>query len=123
MAPPAPKRRKLGHESDDEDLSSGGDEAIQAPSAKLSKAHHGHASSKSAPQKSQGGSDTVGAYTGGIYKSNMFKLQVDDLLSQVGLKYGTKEAPAGKALRALKSIIERIPARGAKSVGHTKCFV
>jgi U3 small nucleolar RNA-associated protein 22 len=52
-----------------------------------------------------------GVYTSETFKSNIFKLQVDDLLDQVRLKYGKKEAPAENAMRTLKTIIEQIPAR------------
>jgi len=51
------------------------------------------------------------AYTSETYRSSMFKLQVDELLGQVRLKYGSKEAPVEKALRSLKQIIEEIPAQ------------
>lgn len=57
-----------------------------------------------------------GAYTSESFKSNMFKLQVDELLEQVKLKYGKKEAPAENALRTLKTIIESIPSRDALPV-------
>jgi len=56
------------------------------------------------------------AYTAESFKSNMFKLQVDELLDQVRLKYGKKEAPAENAMRTLKSIIEQIPSRNALPV-------
>ncbi|KAK7193212.1 nrap protein [Paraphaeosphaeria sporulosa] len=52
-----------------------------------------------------------GAYTAETFKSNVFKLQVDELLDQVKLKYGKKEAPAENAMRTLKSMIEQIPSR------------
>ncbi|KAJ4384792.1 U3 snoRNP protein [Didymella sp. IMI 355093] len=54
-----------------------------------------------------------GAYTSESFKSNMFKLQVDELLEQVKPKYGKKEAPAENAMRTLKTIIESIPSRDA----------
>lgn len=57
-----------------------------------------------------------GAYTSESFKSNIFKLQVDELLDQVKLKYGKKEAPAENAMRTLKEIIESIPSREALSV-------
>jgi U3 small nucleolar RNA-associated protein 22 len=57
-----------------------------------------------------------GAYTSESFKSNMFKLQVDELLEQVKPKYGRKEAPAENALRTLKAIIESIPSRDALPV-------
>ena len=57
-----------------------------------------------------------GVYTAEVYKSNMFKLQVDELLEQVRPKYGKKEAPAENAMRTLKAIIEQIPSREPLSV-------
>ena len=57
-----------------------------------------------------------GVYTAEVYKSNAFKLQIDELLQQVKPKYGKKEAPAELAMRNLKTIIERIPSRGPLSV-------
>jgi U3 small nucleolar RNA-associated protein 22 len=57
-----------------------------------------------------------GAYTSESFKSNMFKLQVDELLEQVKPKYGKKEAPAENAMRTLKTIIESIPSRDALPV-------
>ncbi|KAF1938068.1 pre-rRNA processing protein-like protein Utp22 [Clathrospora elynae] len=50
-------------------------------------------------------------YTAESFKSNMFKLQLDELLEQVKPKYGKKEAPAENAMRTLKGIIESIPHR------------
>ncbi|KAF2500095.1 pre-rRNA processing protein-like protein Utp22 [Lophium mytilinum] len=50
-----------------------------------------------------------GVYTAEIYKSNLFKLQVDELLKQVKPRYGKKEVT--NAMHALKSIIEQIPNR------------
>tara|TARA_R110002003_G_scaffold198_10_gene15473 strand:- start:189 stop:728 length:540 start_codon:yes stop_codon:yes gene_type:complete len=57
-----------------------------------------------------------GVYTSETFKSNIFKLQVDDLLDQVRLRFGKKEAPAENAMRTLKTIIEQIPARDPLSV-------
>jgi U3 small nucleolar RNA-associated protein 22 len=55
-------------------------------------------------------------YTSETFKSNIFKLQVDDLLDQVRLRYGKKEAPSENAMRTLKTIVEQIPARDPSSV-------
>lgn len=52
-----------------------------------------------------------GLYTGEIYKSNAFKLQVDDLLKGVRIREGEREALAEKAVHDVKSIIEKIPSR------------
>jgi U3 small nucleolar RNA-associated protein 22 len=69
--------------------------------------------------KSRSHSDTQlqdGAYTSETFKSNVFKLQVDELLDQVKLKYGKKEAPAENVMRTLKAIIEQLPSREAQLV-------
>lgn len=57
-----------------------------------------------------------GVYTAETFKSNIFKLQVDELLGQVKPKYGKKEAPAEQAMRTLKTIIDQIPRREALHV-------
>ncbi|KAF2737922.1 Nrap protein [Polyplosphaeria fusca] len=61
-----------------------------------------------------------GVYTAEVYKSNMFKLQLDELLEQVKLKYGKKEAPAENAMRTLKALIEQLPSRTALSIPEAK---
>ena len=71
----------------------------------------GKATSASKPPKKSAPSLQDGVYTVESFKSNMFKLQVDELLDQVKLKYGKKEAPAENAMRTLKTIIEQIPSR------------
>lgn len=71
----------------------------------------GKATSASKPPKRPVPSLQDGVYTAESFKSNMFKLQLDELLDQVKLKYGKKEAPAENAMRTLKTIIEQIPSR------------
>jgi U3 small nucleolar RNA-associated protein 22 len=73
------------------------------------------------PVKRPASSLQDGVYTAESFKSNMFKLQVDELLEQVGLRYGKKEAAAETAMRTLKNIIEHIPNRDALPVciGHS----
>jgi U3 small nucleolar RNA-associated protein 22 len=71
----------------------------------------GKATSASKPPKRPAPSLQDGVYTAESFKSNMFKLQLDELLDQVKLKYGKKEAPAENAMRTLKTIIEQIPSR------------
>ncbi|KAH0543993.1 hypothetical protein FGG08_001760 [Glutinoglossum americanum] len=48
---------------------------------------------------------------GEMYKSSMFKLQLDELLDEVQPSYKKRMVPVENALRKLKSIIERIPDR------------
>ncbi|KAF2121843.1 pre-rRNA processing protein Utp22 [Lophiotrema nucula] len=57
-----------------------------------------------------------GVYTAEVYKSNVFKLQVDELLQEVKPKYGKKEAPAENAMRTLKTSIEQLPSRPPQSI-------
>ncbi|KAF2664907.1 Nrap protein [Microthyrium microscopicum] len=54
---------------------------------------------------------TGGAYVGEIYKSNLFKLQVDELICSVKPKYARIEDSVNKLLQTLKRVIEDIPAR------------
>lgn len=51
------------------------------------------------------------AYTGGTFKSNMFKLQVDEMLGQIRPGHGKRETRAEEALHKLKKTIEQIPSR------------
>ncbi|KAL1303251.1 hypothetical protein AAFC00_006665 [Neodothiora populina] len=59
---------------------------------------------------------SAAAYTGGTFKSNMFKLQVDEMLAQIRPRHGKRETSAEEALHKLKKAIELIPAREAQSV-------
>ena len=74
------------------------------------------ATSAQKPPKRPAATLQDGAYTSESFKSNMFKLQVDELLEQVKPKYGKKEAPAENAMRTLKTILEQIPNREALPV-------
>lgn len=56
------------------------------------------------------------AFTSGTFKSNMFKLQVDELLEQLRPRQGKREKKAEEALHALKKTIEQIPARASQEV-------
>jgi len=59
-----------------------------------------------------------GAYTGEVYKSNLFKLQVDDLLETVRPKFPRIEKSIADLLQTVKSIIEAIPNREPISVSQ-----
>src|ERR1700744_2449318 len=50
-----------------------------------------------------------GTFVGEIYRSNMFKLQVDALLEQLKPNIRTVESTLNSILRDLKSLIEAIP--------------
>ena len=114
MAPPATKRRKLGH-SDSEEDSEASFANFDDTTAEESDNHDETRPKKvvntKKPPKRAAMDLPQGAYTAETFKSNMFKLQVDDLLAQAKPKYGEKEAPAENAMRTLKTIIEQIPDR------------
>ncbi|CAO2656122.1 Nn.00g049250.m01.CDS01 [Neocucurbitaria sp. VM-36] len=95
-----------GEESDEEEPTQKSDRPALATKA----------SNGTKPHKRPVTSLQDGVYTAETFKSNMFKLQVDELLEQVKLKYGKKEAPAENAMRTLKAIIEQIPSRDALPV-------
>ncbi|KAG9192224.1 hypothetical protein G6011_10958 [Alternaria panax] len=96
------------HTSEDEEAEFEAEARVH-PSRKQTTA--GKATSAAKPPKRPAPSLQDGVYTAESFKSNMFKLQLDELLEQVKLKYGKKEAPAENAMRTLKTIIEQIPSR------------
>lgn len=111
----------MGDVAQEEESEDGEDEEEVQSQAKAQngKSQEKPQKSKTEPRKPKRDVDMAemtGAYTGEVYKSNMFKLQVDELLAQVRPKHGKKEVAAEKALRELKSIIEKIPAREPSTV-------
>ncbi|TID14231.1 Nrap protein [Venturia nashicola] len=74
--------------------------------------------SKAAPRKMGDGNGT--AYNAEVFKSNLFKLQVDELLEQVRPVHTRKNDSIESAVRTLKTIIEEIPARKPASVGEAQ---
>jgi U3 small nucleolar RNA-associated protein 22 len=97
-----------GSEDDGAEEEEEEEESTPAPAVK--------AATASKPAKRPASSLQEGVYTAESFKSNLFKLQVDELLQQVRLKYGKKEAAAENAMRTLKTIIEQIPSREALPV-------
>jgi len=61
-----------------------------------------------------------GVSVGNIYKSNLFKLKVDELLKQVTADYSQLEEPINTLLRTLKESIEAIPGRDPISVSWSR---
>ncbi|KAI9643426.1 U3 snoRNP protein [Ciborinia camelliae] len=119
MTPLTTKRRKLEHTSDDE-----------TPRSQKSEVNNGDMVDGSADEESS--SDDVDAiqskpkhppvkrrhddqdaalYAGGVYKSSMFKLQVDELLNEVRPNYEKRAAAIKSALHQLKNAIEGIEDR------------
>lgn len=56
------------------------------------------------------------------YKSNVFRMETEELLKEVRLKYQKRMAPAEKVLHRLKSIIETFPERLDVPVGFNSWF-
>ncbi|KAK3618778.1 U3 snoRNP protein [Elasticomyces elasticus] len=56
------------------------------------------------------------AYVAGAFKSNVFKLQVDELLEQVRPRRGKREEVAEQALHALRKTLDSVAAREARLV-------
>ncbi|KAF2130024.1 Nrap protein [Dothidotthia symphoricarpi CBS 119687] len=100
--------------SDQEDKES--DEEEEAPQEAKKQAPAPKPASAPKPHKRPALSLQDGVYTAETFKSNMFKLQVDELLEEVKPKYGKKQALAETAMRTLKTIIEQIPSRAALPV-------
>jgi U3 small nucleolar RNA-associated protein 22 len=78
--------------------------------------HHSKGRRQAQPTKLSNNEFLGVAYTGEVFKSNLFKLQVDELLGQVRPILKKQDAFIEHELRAIKSIIEAIPARAPVSV-------
>ncbi|RMJ25556.1 hypothetical protein PHISP_03573 [Aspergillus sp. HF37] len=116
MSAPISKRRKLSSspEGDDKPISN-------------STEANGHVAPKSAPPRNHsttnntakgGKSDrsAEAAFAGGLYKSNFFKLQLDELLTESRPNYEKQASKLQGTLHKLKDVIERLPERPQKSV-------
>jgi U3 small nucleolar RNA-associated protein 22 len=64
-----------------------------------------------------------GTFVGEVYRSNMFKLQVDELLSQLKPNLNHLENSVNAALHNLKSIIEAIPEKEPATVCHLNFYM
>jgi len=120
MGPLPTKRRKLDHnaatralgipekDKDDSNITeeSPSDDEAQVTQSKPARA----------PLKRRQDDHDEALYTGGLYKSNMFKLQVDEMLREVRPNYEKRLGGVDDSLRRLKIAIEGIEDRGALSV-------
>ncbi len=111
----ATKRRKLGHELNSPDKSESEDDSQQgAPGPDSSK--EPPPSSKTTRAKRTKEDDDAALYAGGLYKSGLFKLQVDELLRAAQPNYEKRFGGLNDALHTLKRLIEGIEERNAVSV-------
>ncbi|KAF2800805.1 Nrap protein [Melanomma pulvis-pyrius CBS 109.77] len=123
MAPPVPKRRKLQHVEESvrgADSFAGDRVQVQHGITQEKQTPSSNAQDGGRPHKRRDQTIQDGVYTAEVYKSNMFKLQVDELLQQVKPRYGKKEAPAENAMRTLKGIIEQLPGRAPVSISEAE---
>ena len=117
MAPHPTKRRKLGHDSDQESLHSD-DVSVDGvedndTDEEPAKPHRKKVASKPAGEQI---ADSAAMYAGDLYKSSMFKLQVDEMLSEIRPNYEKRMGPVNEALRKLKTIIDSVADREPLSV-------
>jgi U3 small nucleolar RNA-associated protein 22 len=82
-------------------------------SPKRRKLHHDSSQPSHTPD-----ADESALYAGGLYKSSMFKLQIDEMLAEVQPNYEKRLRGADEALHKLKSIIEAIEDRELLPVGR-----
>jgi U3 small nucleolar RNA-associated protein 22 len=115
MAASVPKRRKLDHADspsiayenleEQSDFSDSSEEEATAQAKKT----------VTKQKRSREDADSA-VYAGGLFKSSMFKLQVDEMLAEVKPNYEKRLAGVNDALRKLKSNIESIAAKNPCSV-------
>ena len=98
MAPYALKRRKLGHNGSPVLLST----SMEEPNGFSKISGNGQSTAKTSQLDISAGS---------MYKSNLFKLQMDELLAELRPSYKRRMVKAEKALHKLKRLIEAIPTR------------
>ena len=108
MAQFPPKRRKLHHKDEETDSTDG---ISEGPSDAIAK-------QPPARQKHIQDIDESALYSGGLCNSSMFKLQIDEMLSQVHLNYEKRMPGVDEALRRLKTLIEAIEDREMLPVCH-----
>ncbi|KAB8293181.1 hypothetical protein EYC80_007525 [Monilinia laxa] len=116
MAPLTTKRRKLEHTSDGEtpqlQKSEIDNEKIVEDSADEESSSDNvdevQSKPKHPPAKRRHDDQDAALYAGGLYKSSMFKLQVDELLNEVRPNYEKRAAGIKSALHQLKNAIEGI---------------
>lgn len=115
MAALSPKRRKLEHDSSEESASRSDDQRSDSEDGGQSHEEQSTlaapAVKRKRPQVVQGQDvDESALYSGGLYKSSMFKLQVDEMLAEVRPRE-KHFAGIDQALHKLNSLIEGIENR------------
>ena len=124
MAPLSSKRQKLDHDS--LSVSENGDyhtNEVQPLRQSLSDEPEPTRKQIQSKLSQLTNTDESALYSGGLYKSNMFKLQVDEMLAEVRPNYEKWMAGVDQALHKLNSLIEAVQDRATLPVGCENCFV
>lgn len=110
MAPLPSKRRKLAHL--ESELESGdGFIGEQNDISETSESDDPSTPKRVSRPTNKQKVDEGALYAGGLYKSSMFKLQIDELLAEVRPNYEKRSAGLDEALHRLNGLIEAIEAR------------
>ena len=123
MGPSSSKRRKLGHQSDDSDVANGENKSDESGTASQSSSDdesmpNTRTTSKhpfTRPNYVQNTNEGA-LYAGGMYKSSMFKLQVDEMLAEVKPNFEKQMGWVDDALHKLNTVIGAIEERDALPV-------
>jgi len=115
MGPSPPKRRKL--DSASSDMSEAEENVPIEELAPVASAKKAPASKSNHTMRTQE-EDDAALYAGGLYRSSLFKLQVDELLREVLPNYEKRFSGVSEALHKLRGLIEGIEEREALSVSY-----
>lgn len=112
------KRRKLDHDNANESDGSSQPDG-ENPEEETLEVDTPATKQAQSQQKRTKDDDDSALYAGGLYKSSLFKLQVDEMLAEVRPNYGKRFSGADDDLRQLKGLIEGIADREGLSVSTT----
>jgi len=115
MAPLSTKRRKLENGRSVSPAESESSQIEQTPNHDSQVKTQAQTPAQSRPKRTAD-DDEAAIYAGGLYKTNLFKLQVDELLAEVQPNYEKRLKGVDDLLRQLKGLIESIGDRDAVSV-------
>lgn len=127
MAVPPLKRRKLEHSSSDEESEDGVgmevDDGTDSEEEESKEVEDAKSNRKNLPTKKASQVEYEAMYAGGLYKSSMFKLQIDEMLAEERPNYEKLSSAIEGALTKVKAVIEAIPDREPLSVSplRTRC--
>ena len=110
------EEEELGEEDSSDDDEDAAEEIPAVPSTNTDRPPTRPPANHTGPPRAGPEVAANGAYASGTFKSNMFKLQVDELLTQIRPRRGKREEAAETALHALKKSLETAPARPPLSI-------